>query len=80
MQNYCEDGSTANAGSKPVPETARKTTSSTRRRDKATPIAIPISMDETVVTKTVRGFSDAEIRRFIKSYRKFGEPRTRFVL
>ena len=28
---------------------------------------------------TVKGFTNAEIRRFIKSFKKFGSPLTRFV-
>lgn len=28
---------------------------------------------------SVKGFNDSEIRRFIKSFKKFGRPMTRFV-
>ena len=30
------------------------------------------------MTKKVRGFSDSEIRRFVKSYRKFGKTKSRY--
>lgn len=35
--------------------------------------------EEMVVTKKVRGFSDSEIRRFVKSYRKFGKTKSRYI-
>jgi len=79
LQNYCEDASTpvkpsttSNRRSKPPPE--KKPISSSRKRAAPPP---PEATDEVVVQRTVKGFSDFEIRRFVKSYRKYGEPKTR---
>ena len=58
---------------------AKKPASSTRRREKAPPPANQDTQDETLIVEDVRGFTIAEIRRFIKSYRKFGHPKSRSV-
>jgi len=33
-----------------------------------------------VARQSIKGFNNAEIRRFIKSYKKFGHPQERFVV
>ena len=79
LQNYCEDTPTNASGrrSKVTHDETRKTTSRSRR-EKAPPTSTPGTPEDTGVARHVRGFSDTEIRRFVKSYRKFGEPKSRY--
>ncbi len=78
-KNYCEDGS------------VKQETGSSRSRSRGnrggvsnskdhTPISVSSSTTAgfgTVVSKNIRGFSDAEIRRFVKSFKKFVNPNSR---
>ncbi len=74
-QNYCEDGSQKVSSSK----------SSRTRGSKAE--APPTSMVtgggggyDTMISTNISGFTDSEIRRFLKSYRKFVNPKSRHVI
>lgn len=75
FQNYCEQDSPDKSGRR-----SQRGGNSKQRPDKASRAEVAREMGETVVTKKVRGFSDSEIRRFIKSYRKFGKTRSRYIL
>ena len=76
-QNYCEDAPTKSG--RRTKSAAAASTSTSRRRDKAPPTSRSSASGETVLSKNVRGFSDSEIRRFVKSYRKFSNPKSRCV-
>ena len=76
FQNYCEQDTPTKSGRRSQRGGNQKPTG--QRHEKASRGADPAGeMGETVMTKKIRGFSDSEIRRFIKSYRKFGKTRSR---
>lgn len=72
VQNYCEDSPSKQAAR----GRAQKARAGRRRGEPPPPRADEDGRD-TMVTKTVRGFSDNEIRRFVKSYRRFPNPKSR---
>ena len=72
LQNYCEQDSNTKSGRK-----SQRSGNSRQRHDNASRAEPAGEMGETVMTKKVRGFSDSEIRKFVKSYRKFGKTKSR---
>lgn len=73
LQNYCEDQSQRAGGG------GGGGGASGRARGKSNRAVAPPTDDsyETMLVKNMRGFSDAEIRRFVKSYKKFINPKAK---
>lgn len=67
FQNYCEDQSQNNSGK----------TRTRNTKPGAPPTKDSTGSCATVVSRNIRGFTDSEIRRFVKSYRKFVNPKAR---
>ena len=72
IQNYCEQDSNTKSGRK-----SQRSGNSRQRHENAGRSEPSGDTGETVLTKKVRGFSDSEIRKFVKSYRKFGKTKSR---
>ena len=79
LQNYCEQDAPSKSGRRSQRAGNSKPAGTGRRHEKSSR-AEPTRGEtgETVMTKKVRGFSDSEIRRFVKSYRKFGKTKSRY--
>lgn len=72
LQNYCEDQTQNSAAGKS--RTRGGGGAKAGAPGKESPVGAGYS---TVISKNIRGFTDSEIRRFVKSYRKFINPKAR---